>query len=82
MLDLGSFKGKGRLATLAFARDLALGRHLRRPDVDLRQVGKVEILGPGDEILVQLDGDVLSAPAPLEIALARDRLWVLSRRQT
>lgn len=77
LLDVVLFRGTGRLATLAFARDLALGRHLKRSDVDVRQVEVVEIVAP-QECLVQLDGDVLTGQAPIRIALAEQRLWVLA----
>ncbi len=76
-LHLVLFRGIGRAATLGFARDLALGRHLRRPDVESRPVEELEIVEP-PEYLVQIDGDVLSGPAPLEISLAKQRLWVLA----
>ncbi len=76
-LDLVLFRGRGRAATLGFARDLALGRHLKRADVESRPVLELEIVGP-PEYLVQIDGDVLSGPAPLKISLAEDRLWVLA----
>ncbi len=76
-LHLVLFRGHGRAATLGFARDLALGRHLKRADVEHRPVLELEIVGP-PEYLVQIDGDVLSGPAPLKISLAEDRLWVLA----
>ncbi len=76
-LDLVLFRGHGRAATLGFARDLALGRHLGRADVEHRQIAKVEIIQP-PEYLVQIDGDVLSGAAPLEISLAAEKLWVLA----
>ena len=77
-LDLVLFRGHGRAATLGFARDLGLGRHLARADVMTRQVEKLELVGPGTEYLVQIDGDVLSGSMPLEISLADERLWVLA----
>ncbi len=76
-LDLVLFRGSGRLATLGFARDLGLGRHLRRADVEARPVEAFEIVGPPG-VQVQIDGDVLSATVPLEISLAEHRLWVLA----
>ena len=76
-LHLVLFRGRGRAATLGFARDLALGRHLRRADVEHRPVRELEIVAP-PEVLVQIDGDVLPGPAPLRISLAGERLWVLA----
>lgn len=75
-LDLVAFRGKGRLPTLAFARDLLRGRHLGRGDVEVRQVEEVEILGP-PELPMQIDGDVFTDPKPVRVRLARRRLRVL-----
>ncbi len=77
-LDLVLFRGRGRAATLGFARDLGLGRHLAREDVEARQVAELELVGPADDYLVQIDGDVLIGPMPLKISLAEERLWVLA----
>ena len=76
-LDLVTFHGRGRFATLGFARDLALGRHLKRADVETRRVEALEIAGP-PECPLQIDGDVLKAARPIEISLSRDRLRVLA----
>ncbi len=75
-LDLVAFHGRGRRATLSFGRDLALGRHLERPDVTLLQVEEVEILGPPG-IPFQADGDVLALAPPVTVSLAAHRLRVL-----
>ncbi len=77
-LDLVLFRGGGRAATLGFARDLGLGRHLKRADVEARPVAELELIGPSERYLVQIDGDVLSGPTPLEISLSEQRLWVLA----
>jgi YegS/Rv2252/BmrU family lipid kinase len=75
-LDLVVFQGSGRLSTLTFASDLLFGRHLRRPDVETRQVSEVEILGPA-ELPLQIDGDALQTEMPVKVRLAPDRLRVL-----
>lgn len=75
-LDLVVFRGRGRLATLGFARDLLFGRHLRRPDVETRQVDEVELLGP-PQLPAQIDGDAFRGEMPLRVRLAPDRLRVL-----
>ncbi len=77
-LDLVTFRGTGRVATLGFARDLALGRHLERPDVDARRVEGLELVGPPGRYRVQIDGDVLTGPMPLEISMSEQRLWVMA----
>lgn len=75
-LDLVLFRGRGRFATLGFLRDLALERHVRRGDVEIRPVTEVELVGPRDVVL-QLDGDVLAGRAPITITVAADKLRVL-----
>ncbi len=77
-LDLVTFRGTGRVATLGFARDLALGRHLERPDVATRRVEGLELVGPPGQYRVQIDGDVLTGPVPLEISMSEQRLWVMA----
>ena len=76
-LDLVLFHGRGRAAMLGFARDLMLGRHTRRRDVQTQRVRAVEVLGPA-ELGVQVDGDVLPLGPPLRIDLHRHRLRVLT----
>lgn len=76
-LDLVLFTGRGRFGTLGLARDLLLGNHLDRPDVETRQVEIVELLSPG-ELPVQIDGDALACGPPLRITLAPYRLRVLA----
>lgn len=75
-LDLVVFHSSGRLTTLAFARDLLFGRHLRRPDVEVRRVDEVEILGP-PELPMQIDGDTFKTEMPARVRLAPSRLRVL-----
>ncbi len=77
-LDLVLFRGTGRAATLGFARDLGLGRHLKRPDVETRRVEELELVGPPGEYLAQIDGDVLSGPMPLKISMSEERLWIMA----
>jgi YegS/Rv2252/BmrU family lipid kinase len=67
-LDLVVFRGTGRLATIAFARDLFLGRHQRRRDVEMMRVSEVEIRGPRG-LAVQLDGDTLPVQLPVTIGV-------------
>lgn len=81
LLDLVLFRGRGRSATLGLLRDLALGRHHRRPDVELRRVEEIELLGPPG-VPVQVDGDVVAAAPPLRIGLARQKLWMLAPPDT
>jgi diacylglycerol kinase family enzyme len=77
-LDLLVFRGRGRLASLGFARDLFLlrGRHLQRDDVSARRVERVELLGPPN-LMVLVDGDAQPLRPPLEIRLAAARLRLL-----
>ncbi len=78
-LDVVVFRGAGRAATLGFARDLLLGRHLRRGDVDSFTAEEIEIEGP-PWLALQLDGDPLTgsgAPTLRRIRLAPERLRVL-----
>lgn len=78
-LDLVLFQGHGRAKTLAFARDLVLGRHLNRADVELAQVQEVELRSPAD-LAVQIDGDAIDPRLPVTIRLAPERLRVLIPR--
>jgi len=80
-LDLVLFHGRGRLRTLGLMRDLALGRHHRRPDVEILRVEAVELVGPPDAP-VQIDGDVVTGAPPLRIGLVSERLWILAPPST
>ena len=76
-LHLVLFHGRGRAETLAFARDLALGKHVTRRDVEVLRVHEVELNTPPD-LALQLDGDAMSSELPITIRLAEDRLRVLA----
>lgn len=80
VLDLVVFRGTGRRQTLAFARDLVLGRHMQRHDVELTRVKEVELHGP-TELSVQLDGDTLPIQLPVTVRLANERIRILSPKQ-
>jgi diacylglycerol kinase (ATP) len=69
--------GVGRAAALGFARDLALGRHANRKDVEILEAKEVEICAP-DDLDLQIDGDTIDMPLPLSISLAPSRLKVLA----
>lgn len=79
ILDLVLFRGKGRLTTLAFGRDLVLGRHLDRSDVEILEVQEVELRGPRG-LAVQLDGDALPTELPITITLHPERVRLLEPR--
>ncbi len=76
-LDLVLFHGRGRSQTLGLLRDLVLGRHHLRSDVEILRIEEVELVGPS-EAPVQVDGDVAGDEPPLRIGLASERLWVLA----
>jgi len=76
-LDLVVFRGTGRWKTLAFARDLALGRHIRRPDVEMSRVERVEILGPAG-VPLQIDGDGMAIKLPIALSVSPHRLTLLT----
>lgn len=80
VLDLVVFRGAGRRQTLAFARDLVLGRHVERPDVELTRVREVELREPED-LPVQLDGDALPIRLPVNVRLANERIRILSPKK-
>lgn len=76
-LDLVVFRGSGRVATLAFARDLALGRHVGRSDVEVSRVERVEILSPSS-LPMQIDGDAMPIKLPIALTVGPDRLTLLT----
>ena len=76
VLDLVIFRGQGRWATIHFARDLLLGRHPRRPDVEMMQVREVEIRRPRD-LAVQLDGDTLPVELPVTVGIHPQTIHML-----
>ncbi len=78
-LEVVVFSGNGRAATLGLARDLLLGRHPRRADVESFPAAEVEVEAPPGAVF-QLDGDALPASderAVRRIRIARERLRVL-----
>ena len=77
LLDVVLFRGQGRWAVPSFALDLTLGRHTRRPDLEIRKVAKLEILGPLPKGL-QMDGDVIPVELPLSLGVSRAALKVLT----
>jgi len=79
ILDLVIFRGEGRLKTLAFARDVGLGRHLNRRDVELIRVQEVELRGPPG-LPVQLDGDALPIQLPVTACLHPETVRLLKPR--
>jgi diacylglycerol kinase (ATP) len=79
ILDLVIFRGKGRLETLAFTRDLVLGRHLQRADVELIRVKEVTVRSP-EGLAVQLDGDALPIQLPVTVSLHPERVRILVPR--
>jgi diacylglycerol kinase (ATP) len=79
-LDLVAFRGRGRLATIAFAVELLRAAHPGRADVEVRRLAtgaEVVLSGPAD-VPVQVDGDVCPERLPLRIRLAPARLRVLA----
>ena len=77
-LDLVLFRGRGRRATLAFGRDLAFGRHLRRSDTEHIATDRLRILAP-DGAAGQLDGDPRTFTTPADIGVLKGALHVLVR---
>lgn len=75
-LELLLFTGRTRAAVASFCLDLFRGRHTRRKDVEIRPVSSVVFEGP-DEAFVQIDGDAVSEPRPLEVRLSEKRLLAL-----
>lgn len=80
LLDLVLFQGRTRGATLAFAASLAVGRHVSRPDVEVRRVTEVMFEGPAD-IPLQVDGDACTEALPARLVIAPDPVWMLAPPQ-
>lgn len=76
-LDLLLFHGARRRAALGFALDLARGRHLARPDVELVAAREIRLVAP-EGALVQADGDAFLPTLPLAIGLAADSIRLLA----
>jgi diacylglycerol kinase (ATP) len=76
-LELVTFHGTGRPATLAFILDVVRGRHTRRRDVAIRTVREA-VLGVPAAAAVQVDGDPVAAGPTLDVRLAPEPLMVLA----
>ncbi|MSU23112.1 MAG: hypothetical protein EXS32_04730 [Opitutus sp.] len=76
-LEVALFHGKGFLAEASFSIDLYRGRHATRPDIEIRPVSVVRMLGP-HPLPLQIDGDAITAQLPVELRLADERLLVLA----
>ncbi|MCB1034608.1 MAG: diacylglycerol kinase family lipid kinase [Acidobacteria bacterium] len=78
LLDLILFRGRGRATTLGFARDLALGRHLSRRDVEASRARSVRLTLPAGACL-QVDGDALPhLGEEVELTISKEKLRILS----
>jgi len=77
LLDLILFRGKGRVATLAFARDLALGRHLRRSDVVTLRASDACIKAARPAPL-QIDGDLAGESVEWKLSADSEELSILA----
>jgi diacylglycerol kinase family enzyme len=75
-LELVLFRGTGRRATLGFILDLMRSAHVRRRDVEIRQVDEVLFAGPAGTA-AQIDGDLCEERLPVRVRLAPERLRVL-----
>jgi diacylglycerol kinase (ATP) len=75
-LELLLFRGRGMRAVVGFAADLFIGRHVRRRDVEILPVERVSLAGPPGTF-VQIDGDAISVPHPVEVSLAEAKLLAL-----
>jgi diacylglycerol kinase family enzyme len=75
-LELVLFHGRGRRATLGFVLDLLRSAHVRRRDVEIRQVDEVVLSGPAGTA-AQVDGDLCEERLPVRVRLAEERLQVL-----
>lgn len=78
-LELLLFHGTGRRAVFSFCLDLYRGVHTRRADVEIRPVRSVIFDGPA-EAHVQIDGDAVLDPFPVEVRLAEKKLLALVDR--
>ncbi len=77
LFDVVLFRGRGRWVVPSFAMALTLGRHTRRPDLEIRKVSELEILGPLPNGL-QIDGDVIPVELPMPLRVAGAALKVLT----
>lgn len=76
-LELVTFHGTGRAATLGFILDVVAGRHTARRDVACRTVSEVVFNVP-QEAGVQVDGDPVGEGPSIHVRLAQDPLMVLA----
>lgn len=79
-LEILMFRGTSRASVASFCWDLYRGVHAARPDVEIRPVREVVFEGPA-EAYVQIDGDVILDPHPVEVRLAERRLIALVGRR-
>ncbi len=75
-LELMLFHGRSRGAVASFCVDLYRGTHASRPDVEIEPVREVVFEGPR-EAYVQIDGDAVLDPYPVEVRLAERKLLAL-----
>jgi diacylglycerol kinase family enzyme len=78
-LSLVTFDGRGKLAIMAFALNLILGRHLAMRGVSSRPLRELRIPGPVEAPL-ELDGDHLVLEPPLVMRLSEKRIRLLFPR--
>jgi diacylglycerol kinase (ATP) len=76
-LELVTFHGSGRAATLGFILDVVRGRHTRRADVKVRTVQEVVFTVPAGAAM-QVDGDPVAEDTPVHVHLAPEPLLVLA----
>ncbi len=75
-LELVTFHGRGRRATMGFILDLLRSNHTKRRDVEVRKVDEVLFTGPAGHA-AQVDGDLCEERLPMRVRLAPERLRVL-----
>lgn len=79
-LELVTFHGSGRGATLGFILGVVSGRHLRRRDVSVRSVSEVVFSVPPGAA-VQVDGDPVEEGSSVHVRLAEAPLMVLAPKR-
>jgi YegS/Rv2252/BmrU family lipid kinase len=77
LLDLVMFTGRGRASTLGFARDLLIGRHVLRPDVEIVRVESVDFAA-AEGLKLQIDGDSFNGSLPCSVRLATEQIRFLT----
>jgi diacylglycerol kinase (ATP) len=80
LLDVVLFSGRDRWSTAAFGTALAMGRHLRRGDVEVCRAESLRVDGP---LLagLQIDGDIAPVSLPVSLGVRRHGLRVLVPRR-